>query len=91
MPKAYFGWQNIGNIRWNFLTESTEGETLFKLVKKVITEYGLKLENTVGECFDGAPNMSGVRKSVAARMLTARGVCTLLRACSKLDTARYHE
>ena len=52
MPKACFGWQNIGNIRWNFLTESIEGETLFKLVKKVITEYGLKLEHTVGECFD---------------------------------------
>ena len=52
-----------------FSTESTEGETLFKLVKKLITEYGLKLENIVGECFDGASNMSGVRKGVAARMM----------------------
>ena len=59
-----------------FSTESTEGEILFKLVKKVITEYGLKLENIVGECFDGASNMSGVRKGVAARMkeYSPRGV-----------------
>ena len=59
-----------------FSTESTEGETLYKLVKKLITEYGLKLENIVGECFDGASNMSGVRKGVAARVkeCSARGV-----------------
>ena len=42
----------------------------------MITEYGLKLENIVGECFDGASNMSGVRKGVAARMkeCSPRGV-----------------
>ena len=49
-----------------FSTVSTEGEALFKLVKKVIVEHGLKLEDIVGECFDGASNMSGARKGVAA-------------------------
>ena len=59
-----------------FSMESIEGETLFVLVKKVITEYGLKFENIVGECFDGASNMSGVQKGVAARMkeCSPRGV-----------------
>ena len=47
-----------------FLTASTEGEVLYQLVKKVI---GLKLENIVGKCFDGA-QMCGVRKGVATRM-----------------------
>ena len=51
-----------------FSTDSTEGELIFKLVKKVITEYGSKLENIVGECFYDASSMSGVRKGVAARM-----------------------
>ena len=43
----------------------------------MITEYGLKFENTVGECFDGASNMSGLRKGVAARMkeCSTRGEC----------------
>ena len=59
-----------------FSTVSTEGEVLFELVKKVITEHGLKLHDIVGECFDGASNMSGVRKGVAARMkeCSPRGV-----------------
>ncbi|CAB3980696.1 Hypothetical predicted protein [Paramuricea clavata] len=49
-------------------TASTEGEVLFELVKKVILNLELKLENIVGECFDGAANMSGVRKGLATRM-----------------------
>jgi hypothetical protein len=59
-----------------FSTISTEGEVLFELVKKVMTDHGLELGNIVGECFDGASNMSGVRKGVAARMkeCSPRGV-----------------
>ena len=43
-----------------FPTASTEGEVLYKLVKKVIGELGLKLENIVGKCFDGASNMCDI-------------------------------
>jgi hypothetical protein len=59
-----------------FSTISTEGEVLFELVKKVMTDHGLELDDIVGECFDGASNMSGVRKGVAARMkeCSPRGV-----------------
>lgn len=51
-----------------FSTMSTEGEVLYELVKKVLREHGLKLEDIVGECFDGASNMRGKRKGVATRM-----------------------
>ncbi|XP_028406786.1 zinc finger MYM-type protein 1-like [Dendronephthya gigantea] len=51
-----------------FCTSSTEGIVLLELLKNVITENGLKLEDIVGECFDGASNMSGIHKGVAARM-----------------------
>ena len=51
-----------------FCTSSTEGIVLLELLKKVIAEHGLKLEHIVGECFDGASNMSGIHKGVAARM-----------------------
>ena len=59
-----------------FSTVSTEGEVLFEHVKKVITEHGFKLHGIAGECFDGASNMSGVRKGVTARMkeCSPRGV-----------------
>ena len=33
-----------------FSTISTEGEVLFKLVKKVMTDHGLELDDIVGEC-----------------------------------------
>jgi hypothetical protein len=49
-------------------TASTEGEVLFELVKKAILNLELKLEDIVGECFDGAANMSGVHKGLATRM-----------------------
>ena len=53
-----------------FSMESNEGEVLFELAKKVVTELlkTLNVENIVGECFDDASNMSGVRKGLAARM-----------------------
>ncbi|XP_028412600.1 zinc finger MYM-type protein 1-like [Dendronephthya gigantea] len=51
-----------------FATESTEGEVLYELVKKTITNLNLVLSDIVGECFDGAANMSGCHKGVASRM-----------------------
>ena len=51
-----------------FATESTEGEVLYELVKKAVTSLSLQLRDIVGECFDGAANMSGCNKGVALRM-----------------------
>ena len=45
-----------------FASESTEGEVLYQLVKKSITNLNLLLTDVVGECFDGAANMSGCHK-----------------------------
>ena len=50
-----------------YSTPSTEGETLFELVKDVFRKLGLSLEKVVAECFDGASNMSGVHRGLAAR------------------------
>ena len=66
-----------------FSTASTEGEVFFELVKRVITERGLKLEDIVAECFDGASNMSGVQKGVAAQVKECsprKSIYTLLHA-----------
>ena len=49
-------------------TESTEGEALYKLVTKAIGDLDLNLEDIVGQCYDGAANMSGIHKGLAARM-----------------------
>ena len=43
-------------------------EVLYEIVKKQILMFELKTENIVGECFDGAANMSGVHKGLAVRM-----------------------
>ena len=51
-----------------FATGSTKGEVLYELVKKSVTNLNLLLSDIVGECFDGAANMSGCNKGVAARM-----------------------
>lgn len=50
-------------------TASTDGESLYKLVKDVFTDMQLNLSNIVGQCFDGASNMTGKNKGLAARML----------------------
>ncbi|XP_068756927.1 zinc finger MYM-type protein 1-like [Montipora capricornis] len=44
-----------------FATASTEGEVLYELAKTAIN-------NIIAECFDGAANMSGIRKGLATRM-----------------------
>ena len=43
-------------------------ERLYELVKTAISKLELRLEDIVAECFDGAANMSGARKGLAARM-----------------------
>ena len=49
-------------------TKTTDGETLYALVTKAIGDLNLDLTNIVGECFDGASNMSGKEKGLAGRM-----------------------
>ena len=51
-----------------FATASTEGEVLYELAKTAINKLDLRLENTIAEWFDGAANMSGIRKGLATRM-----------------------
>ncbi len=38
------------------------------LITKAISDLNLDLTNIVGKCFDGAANMSGKEKGLAARM-----------------------
>ena len=80
---------------WDFTTVSTEGEVLFELIKKVITEHGLKLHDIVGECFDGASNMSAWcserSSSPNERVFATRSLCSLLRTYPQLGATRHHE
>ena len=48
--------------------KSTTGEALFELVCRVLTDLQLQIEAIVGQCYDGAANMSGKERGVAARM-----------------------
>lgn len=50
-------------------TASTDGESLYTLMKDVFKDLQLNLAEVVGECFDGASNMTGKNKGLAARML----------------------
>ena len=51
-----------------YSTNSTDGESLYTLVKTVFQETDLILKEIVGQCFDGAANMSGVHRGLATRM-----------------------
>ena len=49
-------------------TPSTEGEALYDLVTKALRDLDLNLEDIVGQCYDGAANMTGINKGLSARM-----------------------
>ena len=49
-------------------TKTTECLVLFELLCSVVSNLGLKLEDIVGQCYDGASNMSGKNKGLATRM-----------------------
>ena len=51
-----------------YVTKSTTGEALYDLLSKVMREFNLDMSNIIAECFDGASNMSGENKGLAARM-----------------------
>ncbi|CAF0958331.1 unnamed protein product [Brachionus calyciflorus] len=49
-------------------TPQTDGESFSKLIKAILTDFGIPLSNIVGQCYGGAANMSGIPKGVAARI-----------------------
>ena len=57
--EAFFGF---------YETKTTYGKALYDLITKAISDLNLDLTNIVGECFDGAANMGGKEKGLAARM-----------------------
>ena len=61
-----------GEVQESFIgfynPKNTEAKTLFILMKSVLQDSGLNIKSMVGQCYDGATNMSGVQKGVAARM-----------------------
>ena len=51
-----------------FNTKRNDAESLYTLAKEAIQSLNLDLKNIVGECFDGASNMSGVHGGLATLM-----------------------
>ena len=49
-------------------TKTTDGKALYDLITKAISNLSLYLTNIVGECFNGAANISGKEKGLAALM-----------------------
>ncbi|XP_066975351.1 zinc finger MYM-type protein 1-like [Macrobrachium rosenbergii] len=48
--------------------KSAKGKALFQLVLDVLHKMELRIEDVVGQCYDGASNMSGKEKGVATRV-----------------------
>ena len=51
-----------------FRATQTDGESLNHLVRTVLMTLGLNIEDIVAQCYDGAANMRGMYKGVAARI-----------------------
>ena len=51
-----------------YKTDSTDGLTLYLLIKNTVLFNGLKLENLRGQCYDGAASMRGSYKGVQSRI-----------------------
>ena len=75
--ETFFGFQN---------TKSTDGESLFHLIKEVLNNAGVSFSDIVGQCFDGAANMSGAKKGVAARIkeVVPHAIYMLICVCALL-------
>jgi len=65
---------HAGEVQESFIgfynPKNTKGKTftLFILIKSVLQDLGLNIKSMAGQCYDGAANMSGVQKAVAARI-----------------------
>jgi hypothetical protein len=51
-----------------FDTKSTDGQSLYELVQRVMEQMNLDMSEIVGECFDGAANMKGIHRGLATLM-----------------------
>ena len=49
-------------------TKCSEGLALYELIKTVFSKLKLEIVNIVGQCYDGAGNMSGIHKGLAIRV-----------------------
>ena len=51
-----------------FRATKTDGESLYNLVQTVLRRLELNIDDVVAQCYDGAANMRGIYKGVAARI-----------------------
>ena len=51
-----------------FRATKTDGESLYNLVQTVLMRLELNIDDVVAQCYDGAANMRGIYKGVAARI-----------------------
>ena len=76
-------------------TDSTDAEALLKILLNSIAKVGLTIDKRVGQCYDGASNMSGAIAGVQAKVkaLQPRAIyiltamLTVLISLSKLHPA----
>lgn len=66
MHERFFGFYDV---------ESTTGEQLFNLLKAKLSDWKLSMNKLVGVAFDGASNMSGEHKGLAARVKEVAKYC----------------
>lgn len=52
-----------------FRTARTDGESLTNLIKEVLNNFNLRIEDCRGQCYDGAASMRGSYSGVQARIL----------------------
>ena len=51
-----------------FRVVQTDGESLYQLVQDILSKFQLSIGQVVAQCYDGAANMRGSYKGVAARI-----------------------
>ena len=61
-----------------YATDSTDANSLVAIIKDVLLQLNLTLDNCRGQCYDGASNMQGVRNDVATQILQDQpnAICT---------------
>ena len=66
----YVNCQFIVNERFVgfFRATQTDGESLYHLMQTVLMTLGLNIDDIIAHCYDGATNMRGIYKGVAARI-----------------------
>lgn len=51
-----------------YTLDSTSADLIFESIKDVLLRMNLRMENSRGQCYDGASSMSGVKTGVAAKI-----------------------